>query len=424
MPAPTPLKIAALVDLLRSPQSGGHVKGWERLAQAASRLNLPLELTVFFSGATSTEILSPRVTLRQLPQVWSTARLKFLPYLPDHTDLSPWHPQLARELQAFDVVHTTDAYFAFTRTAERVSRRKPLGLTHSFHTDQPNYARIFTAKAITDRLGHGRLARLLIERWQLPDYAGRRMEHRRDRHLYACHQVLATRPSDKIVAQQVLGPHGVRHLRLGTDKDMFNPLRENRRSIQQRYQIPANHMIVLFVGRLDEGKNIYTLLEAIKPLVAAGAPLHLVTAGIGPAADDIRRILPNHATVAGFIPPQDMALLYASADVLALVSEVEIRSMAMVEALASGLPVLVAAKSGLDKLFPSTDAIKTIHGGAEAWSLALQDFLTTATGATMRSAAQDFAATHIASWEQVLAEDLYPAWQAAAMTAQHKLFHR
>lgn len=415
MPNARKIKVAALVDLIRSPQSGGHVKGWERLAQAAANSDLPLELTVFFSGSAQTESLAPHVTLRQLPQVFSTARLKFLPYLPDHTDLARFHPALATALSDFDVVHTTDAYFAFTRTAERLCRQRQIGLTHSFHTDQPNYARIFTRKAIREKLGTGALSHLLLERWQVPERAARRMERQRDRHLYQCDLVLATRPVDRMQAEQVLGPHGVRHLRLGTDKTQFNPLRANRRAICARYAIPADRLIVVFVGRLDEGKNIYTLLEALQHLTAQGLPLHLVTAGIGPAAADISRLLPHHSTVPGFIAPADLATLYASADVLALVSEVEIRSMAMVEGLACGLPVLVAEKSGLHRLFPATEAIQTVTGGAAAWSAALGDFATTARRQRMQTAAQSFASQHIASWEQILAEDLLPAWQQAAV---------
>lgn len=409
------IKVAALVDLIRSPQSGGHVKGWERLAQAAANTALPLDLTVFFSGAAQTEALAPHVRLQQLPQVFSTARLKFLPYLPDHTDLARHHPMLAASLADFDVVHTTDAYFAFTRTAERLCRQRQIGLTHSFHTDQPNYARIFTRKAIQEKLGSGGLARMLLEGWQVPERAARRMERRRDRHLYQCDLVLATRPSDRMQAEQILGPHGVRHLRLGADKSLFNPQRANRRAVCARYAIPADRLIVVFVGRLDEGKNIYTLLEALQTLTTQGMPLHLVTAGIGPAAADISRILPHHSTVPGFIAPADLAMLYASADVLALVSEVEIRSMAMVESLACGLPVLVAAKSGLHQLFPVTEAIRTVTGGGAAWSTALGDFAATGLRQRMQAAGQNFALHNIASWEQVLAEDLLPAWQQAAV---------
>lgn len=414
MPNTRKLKVAALVDLLRSPQSGGHVKGWERLAQAAANSDLPLELTVFFSGSEQREALAPHVTLQQLPQVFSTARLKFLPYLPDHTDLARHHPALATALSGFDVVHTTDAYFAFTRTAERLCQQRQLGLTHSFHTDQPNYARIFTRKAIREKLGDGALSRLLLAQWQVHERAARRMERRRDQHLYQCDLVLATRPSDQMQAEQILGPHGVRHLRLGADKTLFNPQRANRRAVCARYAIPADRLIVVFVGRLDEGKNIHTLLEALQTLAAQGLPLHLVTAGVGPAAADIGRLLPHHSTVPGFIAPADLATLYASADVLALVSEVEIRSMAMVEGLACGLPVLVAEKSGLHQLFPATDAIQTVTGGAAAWSTALGNFATTPLRQRMQMAAQNFALQNIASWEQVLAEDLLPAWQQAA----------
>src|ERR1700761_501027 len=144
------LRVAVLVDLPRSPQSGGHVKCWERLANAAAHSNLPLDLTVYFSGTAPDEILGPQARLRHLPPVFSTARLKFLPYVPDHTDLAPYHPRLARELAQYDVIHTTDGFFAFTRTAERVSRARGIPLVTSFHTDTPSYTRIFTQHTIEE----------------------------------------------------------------------------------------------------------------------------------------------------------------------------------------------------------------------------------------------------------------------------------
>ena len=113
MRAEKPIRVAALVDLPRSPEAGGHVKCWERLAGAAADGALPLDLTVYFSGRDRTEVLGPGARLAHLPPLFSTAQLKFLPYVPDHTDLAPYHPRLARELGAYDVIHTTDAFFAF-----------------------------------------------------------------------------------------------------------------------------------------------------------------------------------------------------------------------------------------------------------------------------------------------------------------------
>lgn len=413
MSYPSKLKVAALIDLLRSPQSGGHVKSWERLAQAAARADLPLDLTVYFSGSAQTEILSPQVRIKQLPPVFSTARLKFLPYIPDHTDLAPYHPTLSRELADRDVIHTTDGFFAFTRTAERLHRRNRTALTHAFHTDQASYARIFTAKAIRDIFPQW-LQKILIDRWHLPERKERQMLRQLHAHLQKCAEVLAIRPADLALAHAAVGAAHTHAMRLGVDKNVFNPGRADRAALLTRYAIPADRCLVIFVGRLDEGKNIYTLIAAMQELVAAGLPLHLIAAGIGPAADDIRRALPTHATVTGFIPPAEMATLYASSDVLAMVSEIEIKSMAMVEALVSGLPVLVAAKSGVDKLFPPAAAFKTVTGGVAAWTEALRHFATTTERATMHSAAQIYGRDHIAGWDQVLSEDLFPAWQQAA----------
>ncbi len=411
------LKVAVLVDLPRSPQAGGHVKGWERLAQAAARYDLPLDLTVYFSGAPATEKLSEHVTLRQLPPVFSTAWLKFLPYVPDHTDLAPYHPALARELARYDVIHTTDAFFAFTRTAELHRRRR--ALTHSFHTDQINYARIFAARSIRERLGDNRLAHWLLEKWRLPERIGRRMEGKLLRHVRRCGAVLVTRASDRMFAEQILGPHGVRTMRLGTDKELFNPRQANRALMQQRYLIPAGRLVLVFVGRLDEGKNIHTLLTAMRQAIDAGAPLHLVAAGVGPAAEDIRAILGDHASVPGFIPPAELAQLYASADALALSSEVETRSQALVEALASGLPVLLAAKSGVHKLLPASPALQVVTGGADAWTRALQDFAAAARP-KLQAAAVELSRKHIAGWEEILTEDFLPAWQQAARMQRAK----
>ncbi|MBI1274230.1 MAG: glycosyltransferase [Alphaproteobacteria bacterium] len=417
------LKVAALIDLVRSPGSGGHVKGWERVAAAAARAALPLDLTVYFSGAEKTEELSQNVRIRQLPQIFSTAKLKFLPYIPDHTDLAPYHPALARELEDRDVIHTTDAFFAFARTAERVAARRGVPLTHSFHTDQPAYARIFMAKAIEGILGRGALSRMVIEGWRLPARKQAAMQRRFARHLRLCSHALASRPIDLASGAEILGQSRIHKLRLGIDKTVFNPQRRDRAATEARFGVRPGHVIVVFVGRMDEGKNIYTLIDAVERCVAGGLPLHLVTAGVGPAEAEVRRRLPHNATVAGFLPPAELAALYASADLLAHPSEVEIRSMATIEALSCGLPALVAEANGVAQMFPPSPALRAIAGGADAWAAALRELATLMQGEgaqDLRRATETCAQGMIVGWDTVLREDFYPLWQLAAGTAQTK----
>src|SRR5690348_17088913 len=103
MPSSIPLRVAVLVDLCRSPHAGGHVKCWERLGAAAAESGFPLDLTIYFSGEEATEVLGPRARFRSLPPVFSSSRLTFLPYVPDHADLASHHRSLAGELRRFDV---------------------------------------------------------------------------------------------------------------------------------------------------------------------------------------------------------------------------------------------------------------------------------------------------------------------------------
>jgi len=414
MRAETPIRVAALVDLPRTPESGGHVKCWERLAHAAADAQLPLDLTVYFSGRNPNEALGPGARMEHLPPVFSTAQLKFLPYVPDHTDLAPYHPPLARELANYDVIHTTDAFFAFARTAESVSRRRGIPLTTSFHTDTPSYTRIFTRQTIEARFGASWPARKLIDDWNFPERQGRRMDERLVQHIRRCSFVAATRAEDHDLAGSILGRSRVGPLRLGIDKQMFGPHRADRARVEAEFGVPPGQILVLFVGRLDVGKNIHTLVDAIAALRAEGAPLHLITAGVGPAADDIRKKLGPAATVAGFVASDALARLYASVDLVALASEVEIRSMVGVEAMASGCPVLVSKKSGVAELFDFTPAMRVVESGAAAWAAALR-MIAEAAGARagMRQAALDYARRQLAGWREVLEEDLFSLWREA-----------
>ncbi|HEU0117605.1 MAG TPA: glycosyltransferase [Alphaproteobacteria bacterium] len=411
------LRVAALVDLPRSAQSGGHVKCWERLALAASQSTLPLDLTVYFSGPRGEEIINERARMRQLPPVFSTAKLRFLPYTPDFTDLAPYHAPLARELKDYDLIHSTDGFFAYAQTADRVSRKYGIPLTTSFHTDTPAYTRIFTKQAISKIFANWPwLKKKLIVDWDFPEHQGRQMEKKLREHLEDCSYALVTRQEDFAFAESVLDARHVKHLRLGVDKKMFGPHRRDREGIERDYKIPPGRTILLFVGRVDVGKNIHTLAEAMENLIKEGRNLHLLVAGVGPAEHDVIRHLGSHVSMPGFVKPDELARLYASVDALALCSEVEIRSMAGVEAMASSCPVLVSEKSGVAQLFNNTPAMKVVPSGIPSWEKAIREFILDGVikQNIMRHAAVAYSSDHLASWEQVLAEDLFAVWQKAA----------
>jgi glycosyltransferase involved in cell wall biosynthesis len=409
-------RIAALVDLPRGVEAGGHVKYWERIASAAAAIeDFPFDLTVYFSGEAADETLAPHVRLRHLKPVFSSARLKFLPYVPEHADLAPYHWRLARELSLYDLFHTTDGFFAFAGAAERVARARAIPLTTSFHTDTPAYARIFTRRTIEKMFQRWPwIGARLIEDWDAPERQGAKMERRLQRHLRAARHAFATRIEDRRLAESLLGPTRVSGLRIGVDKKLFNPYRRDTGALRRDYDIQEGRAVALFVGRVDVGKNIPTLMEAAARAIARSAPLHLIVAGLGPLRAEIAERLAGHVSLPGFVAPTELARLYASVDFVALPSEVEIGGMAAMEAIASGAPLLVARASGSAAVIDAAEAIRVVEGGVDAWTAALREMSGNADRRQkMRQAALDYGARRLAQWADVVKDDLTPGWRAA-----------
>ncbi len=413
------LKVAALVDLLWNPNAGGHVKCWERLAEAATAHSRDLDLTVHFEGEREARhVLASNVRYQFHRPVLSTARLPFLSHVPDHTDLAPWQPRLARRLGDCAVIHTTDAYFAFAATAERIAARRGLPLIHSIHTDTPSYTRVFTAETIERLAGSGLLAHLLSDRLHLPEKGERSMLRRLARHQSLCRFVLASRPEDLNRAAAVVDPGRVRRLRRGIDHRRFTPDRRNRELLHRRFGVPLDAVVILFAGRINRGKNVLVLAEAVRLLAEEGLAAHLLCVGDGEDRDRVTALLGPAATCPGALEQDDLARVYASADVFALPSLIEIHSNVVQEALSSGLPVVMAAAAGLHPLFGDGRS-SVVAAGADppSWARALRPLVADRHLATvMGRAARKFAETRLPSWDQVLVEDLLPVWSEAAGT--------
>jgi len=105
---------------------------------------------------------------------------------------------------------------------------------------------------------------------------------------------------------------------------------------------------ILTVSRLIERKGVDTLIRALAR--SRDRMLHLDIAGDGPEGGALRELahsvgVADRVRFHGFVDRAQLASLYANADVFALVSRAESCSMAILEAMAAGLPI-VATKAG------------------------------------------------------------------------------
>lgn len=410
------LRVAALVDLERGPNAGGHVQCWEKLAAALVRLGPLVDLSVHFSGREpATETLGPHVRFVSHRPAFSTARLPFLSHIPDDTDLAPYHRRLAASLAEVDVIHTTDAYFAFARTALGLSRRRGIPLVNSIHTDTPGYSRIFCAQTM-ERVFGPRLGGVINRRLGVPDRIAAGMYRRLARHQAGCAFVLVSRDDEEARARQVLPASRVLKLRRGIDRHVFSPTRRDRAWLHDSFGIPADRFVVLAVGRVDRGKNILTLADAVRVLVDRGLPIVLVCAGRGADQAAVRSRLGDAAVLPGQLHRDVVARLYAAADLFAMPSETEVFANAVLEAMASELPVLVAERSGMGRVLRDGRTGLIVRGpGPAPWAEAIAGLAADRDRTrAMAKAARRASELLIPSWEQVLTQDLLPVWHAAA----------
>src|SRR5581483_451381 len=307
------LKVGVLVDLEYGPAAGGHVKCWQRLAEAAVDIPEAVDLTVHFIGPERREIhLSPRVRYVLMPPVFSTARLMRKPHFPDHTDIAPWHPRLARALDGYDVVHTTDAFFCYARTAARVARRHCIPLVHSIHTNIPEYARITVGKQLQRGLGSGLAYRAAVVYLGIPERVGWFLERRLARHLASATAVVGSFVGQS-GASRGRGHHEVM-IRRGLDRSLFSPERRDRAWLERRFGPCRGDLIAVYAGKLNAGKNVRLLAPVIRAARARGVPVHLLCAGEGGERAPLQAALGRACTFAGPLAQDELARVYASAD--------------------------------------------------------------------------------------------------------------
>src|SRR5712671_963559 len=77
--------------------------------------------------------------------------------------------------------------------------------------------------------------------------------------------------------------YAVRHsgvsLRRGLDRELFSPARRDRAWFEARFGIPPGHLVLMYAGKLNAGKNVPLLAPVLQQLQQMGVAAHLFCAG-------------------------------------------------------------------------------------------------------------------------------------------------
>lgn len=232
--------------------------------------------------------------------------------------LSPPHPGIARALKRFrpDVVHAVNPV-CLGLGGVFLARRYKMPLVCSYHTNVAVYANYY-------RLGFMVNFTRSVTRF--------------------VHNQAQVNLCTSEATKDYLLQEGIKRVRVwpqGVDAGRFGPqyaTREWRERLTGGY--PKDRLLI-YVGRLGAEKHIEMLKSVFE---VPGTRLAIV--GDGPSRNELEGTFSGTPTIfTGILKGEDLARAYATGDIFLFPSTTETLGMAMIEALASGLPV-IAARSG------------------------------------------------------------------------------
>ncbi len=153
----------------------------------------------------------------------------------------------------------------------------------------------------------------------------------------------------------------------GIDLKEYTPSKA-KLAIYKKYHLPTNIPIVTYIGRVDAEKHLDVLVKAFG-IVFQTVESHLLIVGDGIDRERLKELaddlgLASHVTFTGRVSDEDKIMLEQVGSLYAIASPVELQSIATLEAMACGQPIVAVAAGALGEL---------CHNGKNGYSFPLDN---------------------------------------------------
>jgi glycosyltransferase involved in cell wall biosynthesis len=198
---------------------------------------------------------------------------------------------------------------------------KLLGLrvTFAFHTDIPSYAKTYTGDSELEEM----LWKAFLFLGNISDRFFVPSEHYR-----------------KIFVSRGLNYGKISTFRRGVDTELFSPDKKSDDFWTERLGVKRHQKVILYVGRVSKEKGLDKFLYAARCFPEDV----FVVVGDGPYRKELENKKPKNMHLVGYMVGEELAKAYASSHVFLFPSETETYGQVVLEAMASGLPVIVSSR--------------------------------------------------------------------------------
>ena len=274
---------------------------------------------------------------------------------PEHRLALPTQPRVRRELLAWrpTLVHAASP-FGMGLAARAAARALGVPFVTSYHTNWSAYSSFYQMGALRGTAWH-------YLRWF----------HNGGERTYCPTQAV----------QDELAARGFQHMALwsrGVDSARFNPSFRSA-ALRARLGVSDDMVLAIYVGRLGAEKGLGIALQGMRDVMAA-APgrVRCAIAGDGPYADEARAMAPEGTAFMGRLTGDALSEFYASADVFMFPSATDTFGNVLLEAMASGLPVVGADVGPTRELLAERNGVTFVPGDAADFARRMLELVTDA----------------------------------------------
>jgi glycosyltransferase involved in cell wall biosynthesis len=253
-----------------------------------------------------------------------TVRSIVLPFYKELYLPRPPFGSVHRAINAFrpDIIHVaTEATLGLSTL--RFALRRRLSVVSSFHTNFDQYS------------GHYRVgwAKTVICRYL-------RWFHNRTAETYV--------PSETTIRDlERLGFERLVLWKRGVNRSLFRPDRPGRALVRRALGWSDDDVVISYVSRIAPEKNVEYLAQALSIVATKRPGVRILLVGDGPTRPALEQRIGAFAHFAGYKQGEDLADHYAASDIFAFSSLTETFGNVVLEAMASGLPVVALRAGGV-----------------------------------------------------------------------------